>query len=216
MDKSNKPMTNETAMGLYQAVRRIRAEVESGKTPRLHNAFEKNVYRMSKEWRALGNGNIHKGYESWAQEVKKRDEQMKLDSPVWKLLAEMDEAPNPVHRTLAKIVETKLSLAEFNSLANETLEQEIEKSAQELPGTAPIQPNPNRPWEASRPMKRQRDQIIWEMRNQNYTWDQIEKALNANGLGAGPNTIKENYSRMHDLNRTGTVHKPRKMQKKSG
>jgi hypothetical protein len=47
------------------------------------------------------------------------------------------------------------------------------------------------PWKSSRPSKKQRDKIIWELREAGETWEKIaEKA------DCGTSTAKENYERM--------------------
>ena len=53
------------------------------------------------------------------------------------------------------------------------------------------------PWQYSRPKYRERDKIIWEMREKNNTWEDI-----ANSADCGITTAKENYQKM--LNRIRT------------
>jgi hypothetical protein len=55
------------------------------------------------------------------------------------------------------------------------------------------------PWRLSRPEKRDRDKIIWEMHEDGATWRAIVEKIDDQGLGGGVNTVKENYKRMKAL-----------------
>jgi hypothetical protein len=56
------------------------------------------------------------------------------------------------------------------------------------------------PWEFSRPNKRERDRIIWNMREDNATWNDIYSELDKDPkTHAAISTIKENYERMKKI-----------------
>jgi hypothetical protein len=59
--------------------------------------------------------------------------------------------------------------------------------------------NNKEPWQKSRPNKRERDKIIWNMREDGSTWEEIAAELANQSLHTAVSTIKENYSKMKEL-----------------
>lgn len=99
------------------------------------------------------------------------------------------------------VVPLGIKLAELERLRNN--EEIAALVAQKLSGQAvhnepdtPILPIEQAPWQLSRPNKRERDKIIWEMRRNNETWERIANEIEKRDLGSGVNTVKENYKRM--------------------
>ena len=60
-------------------------------------------------------------------------------------------------------------------------------------------PKIKEPWEFSRPNKQERDRIIWTMRENKNTWDEIYSKLDEQDLHAAMSTIEINYKRMKEL-----------------
>jgi len=54
--------------------------------------------------------------------------------------------------------------------------------------------NQIKPWELSRPDKRERDRLIWEMRNSGETWENIARKTDTPLM-----TVRDNYERMLKL-----------------
>lgn len=63
--------------------------------------------------------------------------------------------------------------------------------AQDTPSHLSLDLNRLRPWEFSRPDKRARDRLIWEMRNNGETWEGV-----ANKTNIPVSTVRSNYERM--------------------
>jgi hypothetical protein len=98
------------------------------------------------------------------------------------LLREQEDAIREI------ITDVKQIVGEYDQNLSETMEQyenklvEIRSIVNEL----------NRyPWQKSRPYKRDRDKIIWDMREEGYTWEQIAEKANC-----GVSTAKEVYDKL--------------------
>ncbi len=149
-----------------ETMERIGAAVQAGSRLQPKTLFEKDLNRIFQSALRLGNGNLSAGLSELmrrqAQAHEQRREQERAQFPVYALLRQMRESPNPLYRAAVRALASLADLPgdEFRRLSNKVFEEELVKATASLPTVlSPARVLP--------PIEDPTDQRIWDWIQEN-------------------------------------------------